>query len=486
MEKFFLVVLLGLFSGICSAKSSFDDNEIKRLDYKNDPLTIIAFEGSTADAFKNVGRKFSSLTGSKVQIVETSFGELFPISARRLADRSADIAIIPANQIPEIIENLQAMPDNMKDSFFYENLIPPLDKFGEWQGKKFGINMDGDRVYLTYRADLFEDKNLRSLYKKKTGQDLNPPQSWKHVTDLAKFFHKLKFKGKTLAGFCEIANTQLFSYETFLQRAYSYAYHPHVKGGMLFDLKTMKTVINTPPYIEALKDMIAVSKYYPPNGGMEYFIVEVANGFGKDGTCAMATNYDNSLQTSQLPNGIRGLARSLTLPGSMKRWNRMTHSWEKLDKVQKINYLPTGFVAIVAKSAPKSAFSFLGFFNNKENYEFNLLNYPAINPYLKSSMNISFWTDKVQFHKKTAQSYVKMLKEAKNQKNLASHLSILRSSEYGKELMVAMKRAMKGQMTAEDALNLVAIKWDKLTQKIGIDKQRIAYQSMVTIEDTNK
>src|SRR5438093_60590 len=62
--------------------------------------------------------------------------------------------------------------------------------FKDWMmynGKIYGLVVDGDVLVTYYRKDLFEDPDNQAAFKAKYGHDLAPPKSYKEFGDIACF-----------------------------------------------------------------------------------------------------------------------------------------------------------------------------------------------------------------------------------------------------------------------------------------------------------
>ena len=106
-----------------------------------------------------------------------------------------------------------------------------------------------------------------------------------------------------------------------------------------------------------------------------------------------------------------------------------------------------------------------------------------MNPFRQSDLDERFWIERAGWSKEVAQSYVQTLEKMKNSNNKVLDLRIHRGQEYVYLLSVGVYRALTGRDTPQAALDEVARRWDRLTRRIGIDKQRDAYRHVVRFED---
>lgn len=105
-----------------------------------------------------------------------------------------------------------------------------------------------------------------------------------------------------------------------------------------------------------------------------------------------------------------------------------------------------------------------------------------MNPFRQSDLDERLWI-KAGWDPFVAHSYVDMLKRQSESTNRVLDLRIYRGQEYVYILSVGVYRAITGRNTPEDALNDVAERWRRLTERVGLEKQREAYSHVVRFED---
>lgn len=119
-----------------------------------------------------------------------------------------------------------------------------------WGGTVYGLPDDGDVFVLYYRKDLFEDPENMSEFKAKHGYELAPPTTWEQFAEISQFFTDKFAPALYGSGAMHgIPHVHYFFQERF-----------RVAGGKFFDPETMKATINSEIGVQALTDMIALSK----------------------------------------------------------------------------------------------------------------------------------------------------------------------------------------------------------------------------------
>ncbi len=137
-----------------------------------------------------------------------------------------------------------------------EDYHPLYKDLPTYKGKRWGFFDDGDQFALYYRRDVFEDPKLRQAYQAKFKRDLAVPRTWDEYAETAQFitdqmapklygavhFRKAGSPGNQFA---------------FLQEF-------RANGGVFFDDKTMRAQLATPAGVTTLRQMVAANKASVP------------------------------------------------------------------------------------------------------------------------------------------------------------------------------------------------------------------------------
>jgi len=250
------------------ANELYSHKKIARKNYSGIVLNILTHEPPVmGEATTNHASEFEELTGAKINITYASFGQLYQEALLGLKNSKYDIIFFGSLWLADFHKYLEPVPHNLLNSTTFKDIIPHYKKKAKWGDVTYQVTIDGDRHYLQYRKDILENPIYIKKFKKKYGFDLTIPKTWKELNRVAKFFNKMKIKsGKTIYGISEVTNKNEPLFSQFIKRAAPYAKHPDIRGGFYFDLKTMKPLINTPGFVEALKDFVDSQELYPPGG----------------------------------------------------------------------------------------------------------------------------------------------------------------------------------------------------------------------------
>ncbi|TAL89524.1 MAG: extracellular solute-binding protein [Candidimonas sp.] len=437
-------------------------------------------------------RQFHDLTGAKVDVVNVPFGDLYQRIMIPLQTHQAayDVMLYPSLWIGDMHNFLAPLPAKYLATSGMKDVTPNYRDVATWGNQIVQYPVDGDRNYLKYRADIFNNPKMQAKYKAKTGKDLKVPTTWEDYNEIAKFFSGWDWAGdgKMHYGSAEVTKRDDLMFSAFIDRAAAYAKNPHVKGGFFFDLATMKPEINNPGWVKGLEMFIDAKKAFPP-GGTNFGLGDEIFSFGGGQTLMSYTWDDAYIQSMEKTNPIRGKARAAPLPGSHEVWNRITGKWDHFDKPNAPPYITWGWTSGVTKSSKNKdvAFDFLCFFSNEANTSLDLrIGRFGINPYRTAHFDAKFWEDKLGWSKDVAERYVKTLGDMDTSNNRVFDLRVPGVNQFMSILANSVAEAMAGQKTPQAALDSAAKQWTDLVNKIGVDKVRAAYANVVALEDRGR
>lgn len=430
--------------------------------------------------------QYEDLTGIRVNVHLVPFSKLFQEAVQGLKTSKYDIVFYGSLWIADMYTFLEPVPDSLLNLEHFTDILPHYKFLAKWGDTTYQVNIDGDRHYLQYRKDLLTDPRYREEFQETFGRPLEVPKTWKELEEIAGFFHGRTLEnGKVIYGIAEITNKDDLLFSQFLKRAASYAKHPDIRDGFYFELESMKPLINTPGFVEALQDFVNIQKYYP-KGGDRFQLSDVIVSFGS-GEVVFSDCWDDSfIQAMEKNSGISDKVGTALSPGSRKVWNRKAGKWDWFPGGNQVPYFAWGWTSAVSKTSPnkQAAFDYLGFFSNNDNHFTDLLvGRYGVNPYRKADLNTSFWVERAGWPKSVATSYVDTLKNMKESDNWLVDLRIYKSRQYMNALAIGVYRALTGRDTPQKALDEVARRWELITESVGRDKQRAAYMQLVDFEN---
>lgn len=437
-------------------------------------------------------KQFEELTGAKVNVVHVPFGDLFQriMIPFQTGQNAYDVLFYGSLWIGDFNQYLAPVPEKYFNTKSMQEVTKNYKDVATWGEVMVQFPVDGDRHYLKYRTDVFDNPKMQEKYKKDTGKELRVPTTWEEYNEIALYFTGWDWDGdgEPNYGTAEVAKRDDLMFSAFISRAAPYAKNPHVKGGFFFDLKTMKPLINTPGWVRGLELFVEAQKAFPP-GGNNFGLGDEIFSFG-GGQTLMSYSWDDAfIQAMQKDSRIRNKVAAAPLPGAAKAWNRNTRKWEEFDPPNRAPYITWGWTSAVSKMSKNKdmAFDYLCFFSNQANTLHDLqIGRFGVNPYRTTHFDPNFWIAKLGWDKNTATTYVETLSSMDDSKNRVFDLRVPGVGQFMSSLAAGVSKALAGQETPQKALDGVAEEWQQIVDRIGKDRVRAAYANVVALEDNKK
>jgi multiple sugar transport system substrate-binding protein len=434
-------------------------------------------------------KQFEELTGAKVNVVHVPFGDLFQriMIPVQTGQNAYDVMFYGSLWIGDLHDYLAPVPDSYKQTSGMKDVTKNYQDVATWGDTMIQYPIDGDRHYLKYRIDIFDNPEMQAKYKKDTGKDLKVPETWEEYNQIAQYFSGWDWDGDGAPNFgsAEVTKRDDLMFSAFISRVAAYAKNPNVKGGFYFDLDTMEPLVNTPGWVKGLEMFVQAQKSFPP-GGNNFGLGDEIFSFG-GGQTLMSYSWDDAfIQAMQPDSRIRNKVAAASLPGATDVWNRKTKSWDHFDTPNRAPYITWGWTAAVSKASENKdmAFDYLCFFSNEANTLHDLqIGRFGVNPYRNAHFDANFWIDKLGWDQKTATTYVQTLSGMDLSKNRVFDLRVPGVSQFMSSLAAGVSEALAGQKTPQEALDGVAAEWRQIVDRIGKDKVRDAYAKVVALED---
>jgi multiple sugar transport system substrate-binding protein len=413
------------------------------------------------------GPQWQQLTGISSNVIELPHPDQYskPIAEHIANSGAYDILDIEPAWIPSLANGGVIVPiDDLVDKYLNKADLEdyhPLYKFlPTFKGKRWGFFDDGDQLCLYYRKDLIGDPKLQAAYKAKHGQALRVPQTWDEYSRVAQFItDQLAPKVYGTANFRKAGSPG---------NQFSFAQEYRANGGVFFDAQTMKAQLNSPAGIKTLQQMIAQNKAsIPGNNDLDavaqwtaWLQGKVAMIYSWPPTGRMSENYSqrataiNFIPKSQ----IVGKVGYASMPGGNGE-------------------MASGYVKSLAAGSKNAEAAYLFMQWNTSppvSTARVMLPYALRDPYrlshYKSPLYRSLWP--------TAKDYLVNL-------NNATNLGVVDLIMPGwQDYALSLDRMCTAAWAGQDpkaVLQKAASEWDAITQKLGVDKQRDAYQQFLKL-----
>lgn len=403
-------------------------------------------------------KKWEEATGIKLNIVGDPTNEVFAKTVQDFRGPGTyDILDVAPTYLPDLADMgaLAPLDDWMKKYDYaeeYKDIAPAYKGWGEYKGKVYGYADDGDVFIMLYRSDLLGDEKNKQEFKAKYGYDLAPPKTWPEFNQMAEFF-TAKYSPDVYGAAMPRAKGLTLYYYMGMLRNY---------GAHFFDKATMKCTWNSDSAVKALTDLVNQRNFMPP-GADAWGFTEAAAAF------------------------LRGAAvLEVTWPGAGRWVQNIGTDIEAMNWVPKsavagkVGYavppggapeLAVGWVLTVASHSKnqEAAYLFVQWANSQKiSLGKTSLGYSIRDPFRVSHYSDpgfrSLWSN--------AGEYLDALKLGGE--HGLQDLTLLQAQRYHDLIDNAVQAAMGGT-DSKEALDQSCAEADKVTEEIGVDKQKEAY-----------
>lgn len=471
-------------SGACSYEA------IDAKDYSGRTLSIITHAVPViGEPTALHAKQFEDLTGATVEVVHVPFGDLFQriLIPFQTGQSAYDVMFYGSLWIGDLHGFLAPVPDQYLSVSGMQDVTPNYMDVATWEGQVVQYPVDGDRHYLKYRTDVFDNPELQAKYQADTGKELRVPETWEEYNEVATYFSGWDWDGdgEDNFGSAEVAKRDDLMFSAFISRVAPYAKHPDVEGGFFFDLETMEPLVNTPGWVRGLELFVESQKAFPP-GGSNFGLGDEIFSFG-GGQTLMSYSWDDAfIQAMETDSRIRNKVAAAPLPGATEVWNRDTGQWDHFEVPNRAPYITWGWTSAVSNLSQNQdmAFDYLCFFSNEANTALDLqIGRFGVNPYRQSHFDPAFWTENLGWDENVATTYVETLSGMDDSTNRVFDLRVPGVNQFMTSMAAGVSEALAGQKTPQEALDGVAEEWRQIVERSGVDVVREAYATVVALED---
>jgi multiple sugar transport system substrate-binding protein len=343
-----------------------------------------------------------------------------------------------------------------------------VQQFNYYAGKCVLVDFDGDYQVWTYRTDLFEDPKEQSAFKAKYGWDLQWPETWEQFDQVATFFNR---PDQNLVGSTDLRSAawdQVHLYQRFCCML--------EPNAMLFEAATAKPLIDSPAGVETMQ-WLADSLKWHTKDALSWGWPEQYAHFATGGA-AMTCGYPNiskSLDNKDNKDSkVTGKMKTGLVPGKLVNgklirrgtwWPNIAHSVSSQSKYPEAAYL------LLQWGGSANIFGWM--VGNPAGYYDPFQTDNLTDPIVVASYK-QYGMDNL---KATIEHSVPCINMAGNNDYIQSWDNHFQAVVTGKE-------------TAAQAVKAAAAEWEKVTDRVGRDKQIAALQGQLaswpTITDTPK
>jgi multiple sugar transport system substrate-binding protein len=423
------------------------------------PGSVGHWEAAFPEGAPKVRELLEAETGIKIEIVDVVATETTTkvIQDHQTNARSYDIYTYWSAELPDIVQTgalhvlddfmAQYKPDWLDQKLGLIGGATTLASTSQVFGKTYNVLFDGDWQSWVYRQDLFEDPKEKKAFKDQYGWDLQWPETFEQLDQLADFFHR---PDQGLIGCSDIRN-QYWGFTNWYQRYTSLA-NPYQT---YFDENTGKPNIDSSQGIQAAQEHLDTLRYHHKDaiswGWPEQYASMTA---GKTAiTCAfpnMPKFVDNPANKAVFGKLRSGISPGRIIDGVLVRrsvwWPSIGHAVATNTKYPEAAYL----ILQWGTSGPVSTWMT----GNPGGYYD-----PWRIPHLTDPLVVSSYKP---YHMKTIRETIEIS---------SPPIFIPGVLEYQTALDTNLQEVLTKRKTAAQAMKDCAKTWEKITERKGRDKQ---------------
>jgi len=473
------VSLLALLTG-CPRSRPADDSAAAKLPLEGVKLRLVVVDDpALAKAARKVRGEWRTQTGSTLEVAETTEDELLAAEGH-----DADAAICASYLLGALAQQdkLAEIPAGLRADTRQEwRDVFELARCHEvaWGSTILAIPFGSPVLVCYYRTDL-----LAQLGK-------TPPETWDEYQELAGLLADRSRLGR-LAPPADAAWSGTveplapgWAGLVLLARASSGVEHPD-NYSTWFDIATMEPLVDGPPVVRALVQLVETAKYGPADP-LGTDPAKARTSFWR-GECGMALSWPTAAgpestearSTKELvPTGIA------ELPGSREHYNVDRRRWEKRDQGAEV-HVPllgtSGRIGVVFRGAEPAAAELLLWLSALRATPPPAARSPWTTLFRTSQLSApTDWVEK-SMSPATATDYAGQTRSTFERQRWTFALRIPGRREYLAALDEAVAAAVRGEKPPAAALDAAAQKWRAITQELGVDRQRAAYLRSIELE----
>jgi len=476
--------------------------------FAGDELTVLTLDsgpkGGISGPLYAFRPMFEELSGAEVNIALTPISELYTKAFLDLRNGTGeyDAIIVGAFFYGDLIDGNYILPiDDWRESgdfpqWSYAPMPASLEAIHKWDGVGYGVLNDADGQVLYYRRDLLNDPQHQAAFEEEFGYAYSvPPVSLQELKDVAQYFDgkPLGEDGDPISGAVLHLKVREQGLYHFITLATSFAMTPgdlsECSGVYWFDPTTMEPLIDSPGHVRALEYLKELAEF-GPDAQISWSLGEAWDYFLR-GNAVFNFSYGDvaPLAQDESRSNIRGKIGSSILPASNTYWNMCDEEWVTVDEPRKVGNVTGGSwhgVVSTLGDTPEAAYAFLSLMAMKPiskwlatygwngvdpGYDYQFLE-PVGEAKLEDYTSAGWDPEDVQL-------YLNAYNENFNAPVMLPYLRITGTQEYYDILDSNLSAAMSGEKTPEDALSDTAEQWEGVTDRLGRDKQREAYQAAI-------
>jgi multiple sugar transport system substrate-binding protein len=385
-----------------------------------------------------------------------------------------DAVICPSAQLGELAERDRILPVpkeliDDRQSGWGEIFSLLRVREAAWGNRVMAVPFGSAIFVCYYRPDLLESVGR------------GPPRTWEEYQELAA---ALAGRQSQMPAGWHAAIEPLgkgWAAAMLLGRVAAYTAHRE-NDSTLFQIETMQPLIDRPPFVRALKELIAVSTLAPAEA-TGYDPAAVRRAFW-EGKCGLAITWPTAgVEKKVGPKTVAATSLPVAfaeMPGSSESYSFSDKTWEPRpeDDEPHVPLLAfAGRLGVVSRESksPDAAFHLLAWLSRDRWSELVSPVTPATTLFRSSHLkNPQLWVEP-QVPRSAAAEYGSLVEKVLSRSQRLLVPRIPGQAEYLAALDEAVREAVRDGKAPEEALSGAARRWEQITDRLGRIPQKRAY-----------
>jgi multiple sugar transport system substrate-binding protein len=449
--------------------------------------------GTQIDFVATAAKEWEKATGASVELV--TFGGLGELGDKVLTALTAGTYIGDLiNMAPYLAGDLmgggyiEPMPAEVKARLDWDDVLPVFrNNQTDWGGVTYGYPWDGDVHSMYYNKEIFENPDNKARFKAEYGYELAAPRTWDEFKDQAVFFTGDWGDGKQHYGAAMLLMRGNHGFHGFTSVAACHAKMPD-DPAFYFDPDTMEPRINTPGFVRALQYVKDLMPYMPP--GVENMgWADNANAF-VGGLAALDIQWADIGPISNDPERslLRGKVGYGMTPGCRETYDARSGEWVRFADVNYAPYAAYGGwqnLVPVNAASKEAAIDLAAYLASPQVLLWaSVTPGSGVNPARQSILDAKdAWLQAGFPTEEDVEAYVEAQERVMAHPNSIFQLRLPGYNQYQDSLELAVSKALAGQLSPQEALDEAAAEWNRITDRMGRDKQKSLYRGSVGLSD---
>jgi len=440
------------------------------------------------NVFRPLSRAWEEHTGATVEWIEVTQADSYPRMFQAISSDTVNFDILEASGGWEgdLLGggHCLPMPNSVRNDpgYDFDDIVPYLQEpTRTWDGQLYGASIDGDMHHFNFRKDVFADQDLGAEWASNGGEgEWGPPTTWQQVQAMSEFVSDKQFEGQPLYGQLDSFRVDNTSQYFFHSRASAYGKHPD-DPAFLFDLD-MTPRINSPAFVRALEEMVAGLEWAPPDQQNADLLQNLGNFLAGSGTmCHWWADVGSNVYTND-QSIVQGKVGYSILPGSPDVYNHGTGAWDTLPEPNAAPYLAfLGWGLYVMKVAETegvvdASWDLISHLSGRDVSAWMSVYPSGMNPWRESHFDAAEW-EVSGFPVAEAEEYLTSIRDSYNHPNRIVDLRIPGVGQYWGAAEAEWARAVSGDVSAQEALDAAAARWNEITDTLGRERQAELYRA---------